>query len=99
MSDVLKTAVSRKFNLNIWPVPFIRGCSLLAAKNRLDIDAVILALVAGTSIFAGKSQIHLEGSDRVECGSLWILNVQVGYTLEKLVHLVINAPEVDASIY
>ena len=77
MTDFLKTAISQKFDLNLWPPRFIRGCALIAAKNRLDIDAVMLSLVAGTSIFAGKSQIHLEGSDREESGSLWIPNVQV----------------------
>ena len=89
MTDNLKTAIGRKFDYNLWPPRFIHGCALLAAKNRLDLDAVLLALICGTSIFAGKSQIILEGSDRVECGSLWILNIQVSIQ-SKQVRCVLN---------
>ena len=77
MADNLKSAITRKFDLKLWPPAFIHGCSLIAAKNRLDVDAVVLSFICGTSIFAGKSQIMVEGSDRVECGSLWVLNIQV----------------------
>ena len=77
MSDTLRKAIQRKFDLSLWPVEFVRGCSLIAIKNGLNIDAVILAIIAGTSIFSGKSEIRIEGSDRVEVGSIWIVNIQV----------------------
>ena len=73
----LKEAVERKFDLNLWPQQFFYGFALVAACNRLNIDAVIMALIAGTAIFVGKSEIVLEGSDKTESGSLWIVNVQV----------------------
>ena len=41
----------RTFDLNLWPTAFIYGCALVAASNRLNIDAVILALIAGTAVF------------------------------------------------
>ena len=77
MSDHLRKAIQRRFDLSLWPKNFIRGCALVAVKGRLNIDTVILAFIVGTSIFSGKSQIFLEGSDRVEVGSIWIVNVQV----------------------
>ena len=76
-SNSLKEAVERTFDLNLWPPKFIYGCALIAASNRLNIDAVLLALIAGTAIFIGKSEIVWEGSDKIESGSLWIVNVQV----------------------
>jgi len=88
MSDSLKKAIELKFDLNLWPTDFVKGCALIAAKNRLNVDSVILAFVLGTSIFAGKSEITVDGSDRVEVGSLWILNIQVSLFLISSVKLI-----------
>lgn len=77
MSDLLKKAIKLRFDLNLWPPAFVKGCALLAAKNRLNIDSIILAFITGTSIFVGKSEIMVDGSDRIEVGSLWVLNIQV----------------------
>ena len=52
-TNSLKEAVERTFDLNLWPQKFIYGCALIAASNRLNIDAVLLALIAGTAIFIG----------------------------------------------
>ena len=79
MSDHLKKAIEIGFDLNLWPVKFIQGSSAVAIKNRLNVNSVLLAFLTGTSIFAGKSEIKVEGSDRTECGSLWVLNIQVRY--------------------
>ena len=81
MSDVLKKAIELRFDLNSWPINFVRGCALIAVKHRLNIDSVILAFILGTAIFVGKSEIVVTGSDRVEVGSLWILNVQVSVAI------------------
>ena len=75
--DNLKEAVERRFDLNLWPPNFIYGCALLAASNRLNIDAIILALLTATTMFIGKSEIKWGGSDKIESGSLWVVNVQV----------------------
>ena len=77
MTDLLKKAIEYRLDLNLWPPTFIEGCALVAAKHRLHIDSVIMAFITGTSIFVGKSEIRVGGSDRVEVGSLWVLNIQV----------------------
>ena len=68
--DNLKEAVERRFDLNLWPPNFIYGCAL-------NIDAIILALLTATTMFIGKSEIKWGGSDKIESGSLWVVNVQV----------------------
>ena len=77
MSDPLKRAVALRFDLALWPPLFVRGCALIAARHRLNIDSIVLALITVTSIFVGKSEISIDGSDRTEVGSLWTLNIQV----------------------
>ena len=77
MSDQLKKAIKLQFDLRLWPQEFVAGASLVAAKRRLNLDSVILGLVLGTSAFIGKTQIALEGSDKVEVAGLWICNIQV----------------------
>ena len=77
MANSLKEAMSYKFNLNLWPKSFIEGCASIAAKRRLNIDSVVLSVILGTSIFVGKSQVRMEGSDRIDVGSLWVCNIQV----------------------
>ena len=79
MSDKLKEAIGLKFDMNLWPVDFVKGAALIAAKRRLNLDSVILGLILGTSAFIGKSQIVLDGSDKVEAGGLWICNIQVHF--------------------
>ena len=75
--DRLKEAVAYCFNIDLWPTEFSTGCALVAAKRRLNMDSVTLAMILGTSVFVGKSQIVLEGSDKVAVGSLWVCNIQV----------------------
>ena len=77
MESPLEQAMNYKLNLDLWPRDFIIGCSNLAAKYRVNIDSLILSFLLGTATFLGKTQVRLQGSDRVEVGSLWILNVQV----------------------
>ena len=74
--------MSYRFNLNLWPHEFIEGCASIAAKRRLNIDSVILSIILGTTVFVGKSQIRMVGSDKVDVASLWICNVQVGFSIE-----------------
>ena len=73
----LQDAMSYSLNLNLWPSEFIEGCALVAAKRRLNVDSVILSIILGTSVFAGKAQVRMEGSDKIDVASLWICNIQV----------------------
>ena len=82
MANSLQYAMSYRFNLNLWPHEFIEGCASIAAKRRLNIDSVILSIILGTTVFVGKSQIRMVGSDKVDVASLWICNVQVGFSIE-----------------
>ena len=82
--DRLKEAIEFQFDLNLWPPSFVKGASFVAAKRRLCVDSVILAEIVGTAAFIGKTQIQLEGSDRVEVASLWVLNVQVKFCYSSL---------------
>ena len=82
MANSLQYAMSYRFNLNLWPQEFIEGCASIAAKRRLNIDSVILSIILGTTVFVGKSQIRMVGSDKVDVASLWICNVQVGFSIE-----------------
>ena len=66
-----------RLNLDLWPTDFVVSCAKLASKHRINVDSLVLSLILGTSFFLGKTQLRLQGSDRVEIGSLWILNVQV----------------------
>ena len=97
MANSLQEAMNIKFNLKLWPTNFIEGCALVAAKRRLNIDAVALSIIMGTSAFVGKSQIRMEGSDKVDVASLWVCNVQVSLNLDSsclillINHLVINS--------
>ena len=59
-----------RLNLNLWPTTFVEGCAMVAAKRSLNIDAVALSIVLGTSTFLGKSQIQMDGSDKVDVASL-----------------------------
>ena len=65
------------FNLSLLPSDFVEGCALVAAKRSLNIDAVALSIILGTSTFLGKSQIQMEGSDKIDVASLWVCNIQV----------------------
>ena len=76
MANALKDAMGYKFNLNLWPKSFIEGCASIAAKRRLNVDSVVLSVILGTSIFVGKSQVRMEGSDRIDVASLWVCNIQ-----------------------
>ena len=73
----LQDAMSYSLNLNLWPSEFIEDCALVAAKRRLNVDSVILSIILGTSVFAGKAQVRMEGSDKIDVASLWICNIQV----------------------
>ena len=73
----LQDAMSYSLNLNLWPSEFIESCALVAAKRRLNVDSVILSIILGTSVFAGKAQVRMEGSDKIDVASLWICNIQV----------------------
>ena len=77
MSDLLRKAIKLGMDLNLWPPEFVKGCYAVAVKNRLNVVSVMLAFVTGTSVFVGKSEIKIDKTDRTECGSLWVLNVQV----------------------
>ena len=77
MSNSLQDAMNFTLNLNLWPKDFIEGCALVAAKRRLNIDSVVLSLILGTSVFAGKAQVRMEGSDKIDVSSLWFCNIQV----------------------
>ena len=77
MTNLLKKAIERTYDLNLWPVEFVQGSAAISVKNRLNIDSILLAFLTGTSIFVGKSKIKVGPSDREEVGSLWVLNVQV----------------------
>ena len=76
----LKRACSYKLDLTLWPPEFVRGCAQVAVRHKLNIDSVILAFLLGTSVFVGKSEISLDGSDRKEVGSIWLCNIQVNTT-------------------
>ena len=78
-TDQLKRAIELRFNMDLWPKEFVSGAALISAKRRLNIDSVVLGLILGTSAFLGKSQIALEGSDKVEVGGLWVCNIQVNF--------------------
>ena len=73
----LKEAMNFYLNLHLWPTDFVEGCAMVAAKRSLNIDAVALSIILGTSTFLGKSQIRMEGSDKVDVALLWICNIQV----------------------
>ena len=77
MANPLQAAMNFQFNLNLWPESFVEGCALVAAKRRLNIDSVLLSLILGTSAFVGKSQVRLDGSDKVDVASIWVCNIQV----------------------
>ena len=77
MANSLQDAMNVKFNLKLWPTNFVEGCALVAAKRRLNIDSIVLSIIMGTSAFVGKSQICMDGSDKVDVASLWVCNVQV----------------------
>ena len=73
----LQEAMNFCFNLSLLPSDFVEGCALVAAKRSLNIDAVALSIILGTSTFLGKSQIQMEGSDKIDVASLWVCNIQV----------------------
>ena len=81
MANPLQDAMNVKFNLRLWPTNFVEGCALVAAKRKLNIDLVVLSIIMGTSTFVGKSQIRMDGSDKVDVASLWVCNVQVSLYL------------------
>ena len=87
MENLLKEAIKLQFDATLWPAEFIVGVSSVAVKRRLNIDSMVLAYILGTSVFLGKSQIQLEGSDKVEVASLWVCNIQVDKLINhKLTH-------------
>ena len=87
--DPLKKAIKFHFDNSLWPASFRKKCFQMAAKSRLNPDAVMLALVTGTAIFCGKSRIRVDGTDREEYGSLWVMNVQVLYSVSSGIRLCI----------
>ena len=49
----MESIIDLQFDMNLWPPAFVRGIALVSAKRRLNMDAVVLAQLVGTSAFLG----------------------------------------------